>query len=215
MHSILVKLMSKNNEAGFNDLLKAAQAGDSSAMTELLKCIRSHVDRIASKFVDEHDPGSSVSDLVQESWLRAWDNLERFDGAEEDEESRRKFLAWVGQIVKNIGMQSRRDRGRQKRKPPGRRVSLKSGRGSTISRKGGVEPASKDPTPSEIFSAEEEALRVRKALSSICDSTVREVVFLRFFEGLNFREIAARLELTYDQVRERFHRGMGEIDDFF
>ena len=77
---------------------------------------------------------------------------------------------------------------------------------------GGVDPAASGSSPSAGARRKEEAAAVRAALARLSDAEEREVVRLRFFESLSFREVAARLGLTYDQVRERFHVGMQRLE---
>src|SRR5205823_6394028 len=73
---------------------------------------------------------------------------------------------------------------------------------------GGIDPAASDPTPSANVQADEQARLIRAALERIPDTTDREMVRLCFFEGLSLRQIAERLNLTYDEVRERYHSSL-------
>ena len=198
------------DRSGFEALLRKAQGGDHSDMRELLEFVRPHLQRVAMKYVDDRDAAETVSDLVQESWVLAWDRLDQFVGAETDEDTWTMFLAWSARIVRNAGLQAMRYRGRQKRQAPGDRVRLRTGGESTLAG-GGIEPRSPDPTASAVARDKEQALQVREALDSIDDVVVKEVVRLCFFDGLSYREIAEVLDLTYDQVRDRFHRGMVKI----
>ncbi|MBI3467782.1 MAG: sigma-70 family RNA polymerase sigma factor, partial [Planctomycetes bacterium] len=75
-----------------------------------------------------------------------------------------------------------------------------------------LEPAGAEPTPSANVRSEEQDQLVRAALDRIPDTTDRQIVQLRFFDGLSLRQIAERLKLGYDQVRERYHRGMQRLE---
>jgi RNA polymerase sigma factor (sigma-70 family) len=49
---------------------------------------------------------------------------------------------------------------------------------------------------------------VRAALLKIASETDREIVRLYFFDSLSLRQIAERLGLSYDKVRERHHASL-------
>ena len=40
----------------------------------------------------------------------------------------------------------------------------------------------------------------------------REIVRLCFFDGLSLRQIAERLQLSYDKVRQRYHRSLKVLE---
>jgi RNA polymerase sigma factor (sigma-70 family) len=73
-------------------------------------------------------------------------------------------------------------------------------------------PEAEKETPSAMIQSHEEADMVRSALEKITDPTDREIVHLRFFENLSLRQISARLELTYDKVRERYRVVMSQLE---
>jgi RNA polymerase sigma factor (sigma-70 family) len=202
---------------GFQELLERARGGDREAMERVLVLVRPHLERIARDYADPDNTMESASDIVQESWFRAWDRLAQFHGGEDDAETLAMFRAWTSQIVRNCGLKSRRKRRTLKRAAPRGRVARIAGSEtrSDAGRGGGaggvVDPAAATKTPSARLRGEEEAARVRAALDALADSSEREIVRLRFFEGLSLRQIADRLKLSYDQVRDRFHKGMERI----
>lgn len=81
---------------GFRDLVRQAQAGDQQALDRLLSVVRPYLERLAQRYADPAWPSESVSDLVQEAWVRAWRKLDQFRGAADDEQTRAAFLAWAG-----------------------------------------------------------------------------------------------------------------------
>ena len=60
------------------DLLERARTGDRAATTRLLEMVRPHLEACARGYCDPAG-GESTADLVQESWLRAWQRLDQFD----------------------------------------------------------------------------------------------------------------------------------------
>jgi RNA polymerase sigma-70 factor, ECF subfamily len=198
---------------GFQDLLRRARDGDPAAVDRLLVLVRPHLERVSRSCRGGDGAAQSVSDLVQESWMRAWGRLDQFAGGRDDAESLAMFRGWASRIARNVCLQTRRNSRRKKRLcPRGRLVRL--GGGGSEARWGssaGRHPAALGSTPSAGVAREEEARGVRRALDGLPDPDVREVVRLRFFEGLSLAEIAPRLGLSYDQARDRFHRGMARL----
>ncbi len=198
--------------AGFHDLLRRAQGGDKGAMDRLLVLLRPYLERTARNSLEGNDAAGSVSDLVQESWVRAWGRLRQFGGGASDPETLAMFRAWTARIVRNVCLQARRNSQRRKRSPLGRLVRLRgAGSGGRSGSTRTADPAASDSTPSSVVRREEETAQIRAALESLSDLEEKSVVRLRFFESLPLREIAKRLELSYDQVRDRFHKGMEHL----
>lgn len=56
--------------------------------------------------------------------------------------------------------------------------------------------------------------RLDEALATL-SWRIRSAIVLRFFEGLSFDEIAARLGITTDAAKQRVSRGLGQVRSFF
>ena len=100
---------------GFDNLVKQARAGDRDAMDKLLDALRPHMERIARKYADPGQGAESVSDLVQEAGLRAWQRLEQFRGGAGDAETLAMLRSWIAQIVRTIGINAREARNTRRR----------------------------------------------------------------------------------------------------
>lgn len=180
-------------------------------MNELMAALRPHLERTARELADPNQPGETASDIVQEAGLRAWQGLHQFRGGDSDPQTRALFLAWNAQIVRNVALLAKRARKAQRRKAPqGRLIPIATGSGSGPARD--LVPPAVGPTPSAPARAAEQAQSIQAALDSLVDPTVREILRLCFFEGLQFPQIAARTGLTYDQVRERYHAGLRKLE---
>ncbi len=188
-------------EDDFPALLDRARTGDSAAVEELLVLIRPHLERVASEY-SSTDAGESTTDFVQESWLDAWHKLDQFRGNGAD--TLPAFKAWTRQIVRTKILKAHRRRSAQKRPDARRKLTL----GAPSSERPTHDPVASESTPSGHARQKEEARRIQDALARIEDATIREVVRMRFFEQRSLREIATALEITYDQTRDRFHRGL-------
>lgn len=199
-------------EEGFNDLLRKAQAGDRPAMDRVLSILQPHLDPLARSYADPSRPAQSTSDLLQESCLRAWEKLGDFRGGENDEETFRMFRAWMGQIVRRLGLNVGRDRMAKGRSPEGHLLPLgvRSPAGSTTGDGEGGIP-SPGHSPSAYVRADELTERVREALETMPDRTAAAILRLRFFEGMELTEIAERLGLHYEKVRDRHRVAMQRL----
>jgi RNA polymerase sigma factor (sigma-70 family) len=60
--------------------------------------------------------------------------------------------------------------------------------------------------------ADEQVERVRAALERLTDDQDRQIVHLRFLEGLSLRQIATRLGRSHEFVRQRFHAALRVLE---
>lgn len=197
----------------FLKLIERARKGDPAAAGDLLGAVRPHLEGIARRYTDPGHAEESTSDLVQEAWLRAWQRLDQFRGEGGDEDAFRQFRAWAGQIVHRLGLNTRRDREAQRRRPAGRAVlRLSGGPGRSTGRGAPVVALDGGPTPSANVRGREAARLVQSALEKLPDQLDRDIVRLRVFEGLSLRDTAARLELTLDRVRGRYQAALKRLE---
>ncbi len=128
------------------------------------------------------DP-SDAEDLVQETWAAALRSGPR-------DESR--YRPWLGRVLRNFAMLSFRRRERQR----ARERVVASGE-SLVG-------------PEECVQ-KLEILRLIVDLVLSLDEASRDVVILRYFEGLSGAEIARRLDLKPSTVRMRLKRALDEL----
>jgi len=197
---------------GFNDLLRRAQAGESQAIDDLMARLRPYVEQVARVKVDNPHASRSASDLVQESLLRVWQKLDQFQGADRDENSWLMFRSWVAQLLGRVHLNIERDRVAQKRHPGQKMTPLQAG-SSDDSRIIGVDPPANDPTASQQVGQIEESERIRRALDKQGNDVGATIIRMHFFEGLSLREIAERLNLSYDQVRHRYQTSLRNLEE--
>jgi RNA polymerase sigma factor (sigma-70 family) len=189
---------------GFNAWLRRAQAGDRQAQEALLAALRPHLEKLARTYADPAGAGQSVADLAQEACLRVWQKLDQFQGTDDDGQTRARFRAWVDRIVCRLGQNSRRDQRARRRTPAQGLARLGEPGGAG----GGGEPPGREPTPSVNVRRVEQLESVRAALLRLPSEAGRVIVQLHVFEGVSLREVARRLGLSYDQVRERYRASM-------
>jgi len=195
-----------------HDLVHRASAGDAAAIERLLELVRPHLEQVADRFIDRHHPSRSAQDLVQDAWIQAWQKLDQFHGTDQNgEQMLAMFRVWVGRILIRLGLNSARDRRARRRHPGGRLVRLDS-RDPAQSSGNGLEPPADILPPSAIARANEQARLIQEAMARCLGAEEREIVRLKFFDGLTLGQIAERLNLTYDQVRERHRAGMRRLE---
>jgi RNA polymerase sigma factor (sigma-70 family) len=195
-----------------NDLA-LAQHGDRQAQERLLAGLRPHLEALARRHAEPGCATESTADLVQEATLRIWQKLDQFHGAADQPQTAAMFFDWVSQLVGHLAIDKARERHAQRRSPPGGLLRLgergPAGSGSSV---GGLDPVASGPTPSTNARADEQAQRIREALAKIPDDTDSEIVRLCFYETLPLRQVAERLNLSYDKVRERYHRCLRRLE---
>ena len=187
----------------FQNLLQRAQKGDRDALGSLLEAVRPYLESAAHGYADPERASESTGDLVQEAWVRVWRGLERFDPGAVEGESFQRFCGWLAQIVERVGLNAQRDRQALKRHPEGREV-LGVGSGGQL--------LASATSPSACLERTEAIERARAALEGVRDPEQREIVRMRFFEELSLLEIAKRLELSYDRVRDLFSAALRELE---
>jgi RNA polymerase sigma factor (sigma-70 family) len=197
---------------GIHDLVRALQAGDERGWAMLHEMARPYLLRLAERILGPGWPGESVSDLTQKTWQRVLAGLGGFRGGDNDAQTGALLRAWLAQTMRNVYRNDRRYEGAQRR---GRGVAAVSvdalASGDSAVPGAAYQPQADDPSPSANAMAEERRLAVQKALESLPDVVDRTIVQQKVFGGLSIGEIAAALNLSYDQVRKRFHDSLERL----
>ncbi|GJQ52345.1 MAG: RNA polymerase subunit sigma-24 [Anaerolineaceae bacterium] len=170
-----------------DDLALALQArqGSDEAFTQLVERHQAHVYNLCYRMLGEAE---AAEDAAQETFLRAYQNLHRYDRS-------RPFTTWL----LSIGAHYCIDRLRR-RKLSAFSMDEERDDGTTFEF---ADPASLDP---EAESAErEERDRLHRLLSKL-DATDRAAVILRYWYDCSEVEIAQSLKLTVSAVKSRLHR---------
>jgi len=169
-------------------LVQAAKAGDVSAFEKLVKRYDRNVFRIAQHITHSRE---DAEDVVQEAFLKAYSNLEQFQGQS-------KFYTWLVRIAVNEALMKLR------RRRPERFVSLDEDvktEDDSLPR----EVADWSPNPEQLYNQSE----LRDILSRTIQGlppTFRTVFVLRDVEGLSTEETAEALDLSVPAVKSRLLR---------
>ncbi len=131
-------------------------------------------------------------DILQETLLKAFRGIHRFEGS-----GSTSLMAWLGTIARDEICDQADFYGRQKR-DANRDTSLDE-------RAGGV--AAQIRSEASRLQLQEDSERLEKALDALSEP-YREVILLRHFEELSYREIAERLDKSPDACRMLLARAM-------
>ncbi|HYT90864.1 MAG TPA: sigma-70 family RNA polymerase sigma factor [Gemmataceae bacterium] len=191
-----------------HELLDQARAGDAQALQALLQRYREYVRllvrcRAAGRLQARVDG----SDLVQETLLRAAQNIQQFRGASEEE-----WCAWLARIAeREVIHQVRHHLGAAKR-AASREQSLPalpddSGNGASRLERW---VAKSQTSPSLAAMRKERAILLAEALARL-PADHREVLILRHLEGLDFAEVALRMNRSSGAVRVLWTRALKKL----
>lgn len=167
-------------------LVARSQAGDTEAFNELVIRYRQRTFSMIYNMVrNEQD----AWDLAQDGFVKAWKNIGRFRGQS-------SFYTWLYRIVMNVGIDWLR------------RKQIESGTefDDTIGLRG-IEPGAvtaprSEMEPAERISDREIRTRIDEAITRLSPEH-RTAIVMREIEGLEYSEIAERMECSIGTVMSR------------
>jgi RNA polymerase sigma-70 factor, ECF subfamily len=166
-----------------------AQQGSDEAFTNLVEAYQKHVYNLCYRMLGEPE---SAEDAAQETFLRAFQHLQRYD-------RKRPFATWLLSIAAHYCI----DRLRR------RKFSMTSI--DQDENEGGFElPDTNSPNPeSEVMHGEQR--EQMQGLLKRLDSIDRAAIVLRYWNDCSEAEIAEALNLTVSAVKSRLHRARREL----
>lgn len=173
-------------------LVARSREGDAKAFRELFERYQRRIFSLAYGMVHDRD---NAEELVQEAFLKAYRNLDRFHGNS-------SFYTWLYRITMNVGIDFlRREKKRQGSVDYDDRLAhheeVNKGDFPLVSSIG-------TQTPGRVQGRNELAEQIRKAMDQLSDKH-REVILLREIEGLSYAEIAETLDIRKGTVMSRLH----------
>jgi len=169
-------------------LIDACRAGKTEDYGTL---VRRYQDRLYPTALRLTGCAEDAQDLLQETFLRAYEKLDRFHGGS-------SFYTWVYRIAVNLALSGRRRR----------RPSTRLGDGTDGGAPPAVDPRETDPSL-PLERAERDRL-IQEALNALA-ADHRAVVVMKEFDGLRYEEIGAVLGVPVGTVRSRLHRARCEL----
>jgi RNA polymerase sigma-70 factor (ECF subfamily) len=166
------------------ELITRWRAGDERAATALVERHASALARFASSLGVRDD----VEELVQDTFVRAFQSLEGFRGAS-------SFRTWLFTIARRLLLDRRRSEQRRRD-----RVEIQE-----------ADVATEYDALDKLVAGEAEA-RVVEATKRL-SPTQREVFMLRVAEGMSYKEIADVVGTTEGAARVHYHNAMRTIKE--
>lgn len=166
-------------------LVERAKGGDAQAFGELVVKYQHRAVNFARAMLGN---AADAEDVAQEAFVRAYRGLRTFRGAS-------AFRTWFYQIVANV---ARTEGGRAGR----RREQQASDEDARI--------GERRASPENLEQAAIDRDRIDRALAAL-PPELREAVVLRDVEGLDYREIAAALDVPIGTVESRIFRGRARL----
>lgn len=169
-------------------LVQRAASGDDASWAVLMRRHQEAVFRLACLLCGDPD---EADDIAQETFLRAYDALERFD-------SGRPMRPWLLRITRNTTFNRLR----------AARRYLKA-----LRRAARLDPAMHAPVRSPAVDREEHADRNRlwRAVQRL-SSMDQEVIYLRYYLELSEAEAAEALDVARGTVKSRTHRALARLE---
>ena len=165
-------------------LVRGSQKGDMLAFEEL---VMRHRDKLYARAFSMMRNEDEAVDLSQEAWVKGWQRLKQFQGEA-------SFVIWMTRIVINLCLDQLRKHKRL------RTDSIEQ----MDDESGGVERQMPVVTtnPSEGLERSELRARIDRALKQLTPAH-RTVLVLHEFEGLEYKEVAKRMECSIGTVMSR------------
>jgi RNA polymerase sigma-70 factor (ECF subfamily) len=162
------------------DVISKAQKGDPAAFTQVVEAYQRPVFNLCYRMLGDPD---DAEDAAQETFLRAFDHLHRYDVV-------RSFSTWLLSIAAHYCIDQLRKR----------RMTLLS-----IDGLPDLDIPDAGPGPEAAYHYHEDQKRVQKLLSSL-GPTDRAAVVMYYWYDFSYEEIAESLSLTTSAVKSRLHR---------
>lgn len=176
------------DSTGLDKLLRRARRRDPEALRELVEMYSPRVFGLLYRLTGSRD---AAEDLVQETFLRVVRVIGEYRHVG-------KFESWLFRIAANLA----RDRARQ---------LGRHGEPETLEARPEASGTSTDVAdPVEQLVQQEAGERLAASIQRLSDGE-REVILLRHYSGLSFREIAETLGIPLGTALARAHRGLQRL----
>jgi len=166
--------------------LEKARQGDEDAFTILVETYQTPVYNLCYRMLGE---GGSAEDAAQETFWRAWQNLNRYD-------PQRSFITWLLSIAAHFCIDQQRKR----------RISifeLDEFPDFDISNP-------QEPTPEKVVTLNEEDTALHTLINQLSPQD-RAAVILKYWNDCSEEEISQMLSLTVSAVKSRLHRARKQL----
>lgn len=183
-------------------LVEEAKAGDLGAFRELVEKYQQRALNVAYGLSRSREDSE---DLVQEAFLKAFNNLQSF-------KSQSSFYTWFYRILVNLAVDRSRKKSNRYEFPEGDQAALdasaqKQSGGAGV---GNLVGAIYDPD--RAFHISEIRSRIFKAFDSLTEGH-RSIMLLREIDGLSYEEISEVLNCSKGTVMSRLHYARKKLQE--
>lgn len=166
-------------------------AGDEQSLELLVKQYLKPIYSFVSRYVGN---GQEAEDITQEVFVRVWRNLKKFD-------QNKSFKTWIFSIAKNASLDSLK----KKKAIPFSEFDTEEG-GNRIT------DTLADPSPLPLELLEKAGMaKILNAAMEKLSPQYRMVLFLRYNDHFNFREIAESLSEPLHTITSRHRRALIQL----
>ena len=180
----------KENELTDEELAKKVQAGETEYFRELMSRYEGKIIRYGRRFLQDAE---EVRDIAQNVFVKVYKNIQSFDTSQ-------RFSPWIYRIAHNESVNTLK---RKVREPLGF-----------------FDPEVLFPHPVAAENPEKDAERgeLKKILEECfqdLDDKYREVLALRYFEDMDYKDIAEVLQVPVVTVGVRLNRGRDRLRQIY
>lgn len=159
--------------------------------------VRRHAATVRAVAVSVMGDGAQAEDVVQEVFLRVYQARERYVA------DRASFRTWLARIARNLALNARRD---------GARRRARSSSMSLLD--SDAVPAAPGASPGEALEADDRARALRSAIERL-PAAEREVLALRYQQGLSYDEIGEAMGAGAPAIKQRAWRALQRLRTIF
>jgi len=190
------------NPGLLSSLIPRTRDGDETARDELLLVLQDFLTRTANGQVDAPlRQKAAVSDIVQLSLIRIYENFEQFRGS-----SSKELRAWIRQIVINETNLVRRHF-KTKKRDFSREKSIDIDSGNQV-----FQPSDEQLTPASSAMRRERIEQFHAVLEHL-RADQAEVIRLRSIERLSFSEVGRRTGRSGDAASQLWYRAIMKLEE--
>jgi len=182
-----------NNEE--RSLIERSKRGDITAFDQLVRTYEKSVYNTAYRLSGSYD---DASDIAQEAFVRAWNNLKSFRGDS-------AFSTWLYRIVTNVFLDDRKRKRARPQRSLDEVIALDE---SNVARQ--FEDST--PGPDEIAEGSERRTALERAIHTLPEAQ-RAVIVLYHSQGLSYDEIAEITNLPMGTVKSKLNRARLALRD--
>lgn len=171
------------SQSSAEELARQAQAGDSAALNVLMDRYAKVLERYLSRRCGNAE---DAEDLAQETMLRVWRNLEKY-------ESGRPFEPWLFAVARNLATSQYRDRRR----------------GDNATRL--VEPFSEPASPAARLIEQESRKNLWTVTKQLLSERQYAAIWLRYGREMSIKQVAGAMGLTHSHVKVTLFRARRKL----